>query len=188
MKAVLLVVVMLMLAIPSFAGIGDDNSTNQDQGQAQGQIQGQGQDQGQLQGQGQGQAQAAVAAQGQLGIVGQSSDNSQTTNIGGDENTVTTAVWPTTASTQSKEEKSIYSLFGGIGSNKTEEQIRIVNQMQVTEKLFKDGIITEEVYQADLVKAYDQLKKSNKNQKLFGVLPIAERGCNALNACGLLNW
>lgn len=133
-----------------------------------------------LQGQLQGQAQGQIAAQGQLGEV--------SVNNSGDETEVNAPTWPETPSTANKEEKAIYSLFGGIGSNKTEEQIRLVEQMKITEKLKADGLIDQATYEKDMLSAYNQLKKSNRNQKLLGVIPVADRGCNVLNVCGLLNW
>jgi hypothetical protein len=136
--------------------------------------------QGQAQGQAQGQLQGQIAAQGQLGEV--------STSVEGDDVEVNAPTWPETPSTANKEEKSIYSLFGGIGSNKTEEQIRLVEQMKITEKLKADGLIDQATYEEDILTAYKQLKKSNRNQKLLGVIPVADRGCNVLNACGLLNW
>lgn len=206
--SMLLAVVLFFSSNVAFAAF-DDNSVNQ--AQAQGQISANDndnssysnssnrnyndQDQGQLQGQGQAQGQVAEGgnahqAQGQLNSQVAKQGNTQNTTIGGDENNtkITNAVWPVTPSSMNKEERSVYSLFGGVGNNKTEEQIRLLNQMQITEKLYKDGVIDDVTYQDDTRKAYEQLKKSNRNPKLLGVLPIADRGCNVLNVCGMLTW
>lgn len=175
----------------------------QGQGQAQGQgqiginKQGQGQDQGQQQGQvginkqGQDQYQRAYggdAYQGQLQGQAALQGNQQKTVIEGDEATVTTAVWPTTQSTAGKEEKSIYSLFGGIGSNKTEEHLKIEHQLKILDVMLEKNVISEMDYKEELVKLYDQLKAANRAPKLFGIIPFAGRGCNAINCCGLLSW
>lgn len=165
MRKIILCLTLLLFCASSHALL-DDNSTNQDQKQQQGQSQGQ--------------------AQGQAAIQG--NDQSSTINQGGDENTVTTAVWPETPSTAYKEEKAIYSLFGGIGSNKTEEHVRIQQAMQLSKTMFDQKIITEEEYKADMIKFYEQLKKALRPQKLLGFIPVAERGCSILNACGLLNF
>lgn len=175
MRTIVIAVAVLLVVGVAFAAF-DDNSTNATA------IQGQGQQQGQMQGQGQGQGQIAAQGQGQLGIV------STDTSIDGDDVEVNAPTWPVAPSTANKEEKAIYSLFGGIGSNKTEEQIRLIEQMKITEKLKADGLIDQATYETDTLNAYNQLKKSNRNQKLFGVLPIADRGCNLLNLCGLANW
>ena len=176
MKLVLAVLLVLLLSTGAYA-LGDAE---------QSQRQGQGQEQGQMQGQGQ----IAAQAQGQLGIVGQKSSNDQSTTInqGGDDTETYANAWPTVPSSPTKEEKAIYSLFGGIGSNKTEEHIKIQQAMQIAETLKKNGILTDEEYKTDLLKLYKQLKASLKPQKLLGFIPIAERGCSVLNLCGMANW
>lgn len=173
----LVIILALALSTPAIADI-TQNSPSQGQDQAQ----------GQQQGQAQGQAAVAAQAQGQLGVVGQKAENNQGVTVGGDDIDTVTAVWPVVPSSPNKEEKALYSLFGGIGSNKTEEHIRIQQAMQIAETLFKNKVITEDEYKVDLQLLYKQLKASIKPQKLFGVLPIAQRGCSILNGCGLLAW
>jgi len=198
-KLVLAITILLVSTTWSWALFDDKSKDNifeaiqqdtQDQEQKQGQAQGQDQEQGQDQKQSQNAfgGNGGNAFQGQF--QGQSSDqgNAQTTNIGGDETKVTTAVWPQTPSTADKEEKTISSLFGSIGNNKTEEYIRLQKQMELSKSLLDQGLLTTEQYKKDVLASYEQLKRANKEQKLFGVLPIAERGCSVINACGLLNW
>lgn len=137
-------------------------------------------------------AAGAAAVQGQLGIVGTAVSTPVSTDVSiheeGDDIKVYGNTWPVTPSTAGKEEKSLSSIFGGFGWNKTEEQIRLVEQIKVTEQMKAASLISKEEYEVDMIAAYEQLKHSNKNQKWLGVLPIATRGCNVLNLCGLLNW
>lgn len=128
--------------------------------------------------------------QGQFQIQGQQSKqkNSQNLFIEEGEENITTAVWPTTPSTHGKEEKSIYSLFGGIGSNKTEEHLKIEHQYRILETMKMAGLVEEEDYQAEAKKLYKQLQRSNRPPKLLGIIPFAGRGCNFLNICGLAAW
>ena len=111
----------------------------------------------------------------------------QITSTTDSEKDVTAAIGNLSKS-DSKEEKSVYSLFGGIGNNKTEEYIRVQQAMQVCEKLHTDKIITDTEYTSDMKALYKQLKAAVKPQKLLGVIPIAERGCSIINGCGLLTW
>lgn len=168
---VLIAVVFALMATKCYAGIGDDNSVNNkayggdaDQHQKQSQYQGQNQNQSSKQA------------------------NGQTTNIGGDTNEVTTAVWPTTPSTSTKEERSIYTLFGGIGSNNTEMWIRLQEQMKINKVLLDQGVITQEEYQVEARRIYKQIKRANREKKLLGVTTFAADGCNVLNACSLLTF
>lgn len=166
-RCLLAVIVVSVLATQCYAGI--DNSVNN---KAYGGDADQKQKQSQYQGQNQSTKQA----------------NGQTTNIGGDTNEVTTAVWPSTPSTQSKEERSIYTLFGGIGSNNTEAWIRLQEQMKINKVLLDQGVISQEEYQVEARAIYKQLKRANREKKLLGITTFAADSCNVLNACGLLSF
>ena len=163
----LIAVIVALTATKCYAGI--DNSVNN-------KAYGGDADQHQKQSQYQGQNQSAKQA------------NGQTTNIGGDTNEVTTAVWPTTPSTASKEEKSIYSLFGGVGSNNTESWIRLQKQLELNRSLYDQGIISQDEYFVEARAIYKQIKRANRERKLLGITTFGADGCTALNACGLLSF
>ena len=216
-KPILLTMVIVLVMVSSaFALLNDEsilkNSTNQLQGQnssnytdvGQGQHvedsgnscnmnwneQGQGIDNSGNSEQNQKQKTKSTAIQGQLGEVSTDVSTPVATkvNIEGDDVEAYANTWPTTPSTPGKEERSLGSIFGSLGFNKTEEQVRLVEQMKITEKLFADGVITKEEYDTDMRRAYKQLKSSNKGDKLLGIIPFAGRGCNVINGCGLLSW
>ena len=141
--------------------------------------------------QSQAQDQDQYQGQSQVGVQGQKSRqaNDQVVNVSSEDKTeVTTAVWPSTQSTSGKEERTVSSLFGSLGSNRTEEFIRIGNQLQVLEVMRKNAVLDELAYKEEVWKLYKQLQDANRPQKLLGVLPIAQRGCNLLNLCGLATW
>jgi len=190
-----LVLAVALICSPAYAFL-DDNSTNQAQGQGQAQGQAQGQEQGQGQGQSQGQVSKAkavsdsdsLAVQGQLGIVGQGTEVENKVVIEGNNTEVLSTSWPTTQSTAGKEEKSIYSVFGGVGSNETEEHLKIEHQLKVLDTLLEKNLIDEEEYDKEVKSLYKQLKEANKAPKLLGFIPFGGRGCSLLNVCGLLAW
>lgn len=160
MRTLLCLIAAVALAATCSWALLDDNSTNLDSHQDQQQKQ------------------SAVASQaqnqGQLGIVGQKAQNDQDVTIEGDSTKVNAPTWPTTPSTEGKNEQTIYSLFGGIGNNKTEAHLRLTHQMQITEKLFADGVIDQQTYKKDTAAAYSALKKNNADPRILGFIPV---GC-----------
>jgi hypothetical protein len=96
--------------------------------------------------------------------------------------------WPNSPSTEGKAESSVYTLFGGINSNVSEEHVRIQHQMQIAIKAHEFGALSDDEMKAELKALYQQIKASNRAPKLIGILPIAQRGCSVLNVCRLLLW
>lgn len=162
-------------------GVADNNhhNTNQEQKAYGGDAeQEQKQNQGQLQGQ----------AQGQVGINKAVGTGNETTVVNEEDTEVNAPTWPETPSTSTKEEKSVYSLFGGFGNNRTEEYVRIERQLKILDAMFEKSLIERDFYNKEVMRLYKQLNDSNKPQKLLGVLSIAQRGCSILNLCGLATW
>ena len=157
-------VFFFFLMVSCAVAVLDDNSTNQDQEQKQSNVV----------------------------VQGQSVDGSkQSTTVNEGNTDIHSAVWPETPSTSGKEEKSIYSLFGGIGSNKTEEYLRIERAMQTLEKLHetkvnKKPIVSDEEYARGMRLLWYQLQDATRAPKLFGIWSKPGRGTHLFNLFGLL--
>jgi hypothetical protein len=191
-KVIVLVLAILLVAYgPAFALLDTinnrNNSPEQDQSQLQGQAQGQAQGQLQGQGQGQGQAQAATAIQGQLGIVGQKQGNEQKTTVEGDSTKVYANSWPSVTGAEGVSSGNAATIFGSLGLSQTEKYKKIMPQLQAVSALVKEGMITPEEGRAIIKPMVEKLIRTNKTQRLLGILWETD-GRNLLNGFGILAW
>jgi len=181
----LAVLAIALVATPAFALL-DDNSTNQGQAQGQGQGQLQGQAQGQGQGQGQMQGQAAIAAQGQLGIVGQKATNDQAVTVGGDsnENKTYAVSYPSLSGGEGVSQANAYSIFGGLGLSSTEQYKALITQVQAVEAMKS---LTNEEKKVIVDALVAKMVESNKDKRFLGLF-WKTSGRDLGNMLGLLSW
>lgn len=172
-----IIVLLLMILNVNMAYAGyykDESNTNK---QKQGQIQGQGQNQKAYGG-------SSYQGQGQIGINKGATGNSETNVSNREDTEVLAPTWAPTPSTTGKEEGKIYTLWGGIDSNELSRDARVDHHIKTLILFFKEGIITEGEYRAEMREVYIRLKQQNKSKRTLGILWKTE-GRHIGNCLGL---
>lgn len=125
--------------------------------------------QGQLQGQVQGQI-----AQGEVSVTG-------------DTNKVFANSWPSVTGAEGVSSGNAATIFGSLGLSQTEKYKKIMPQLQAVSALVKDGMLTPEEGRAIIQPMVEKLVRTNKTQRLLGILWETD-GRNLLNGFGILAW
>jgi hypothetical protein len=180
-KVVVLVIALLLLTGIAFAGQQQNNndnggteiSTNVDVENRNVGINKNKQQQGQIQGQMQGQQQGQIA-NGEVSVTGDSTK-------------VYANAWPSVTGAEGVSSGNAATIFGSLGLSQTEKYKKIMPQLQAVSALVKDGMITPEEGRAIVKPMVEKLVRTNKTQRLLGILWETD-GRNLLNGFGILAW